>query len=276
MKTLFLAILTIVLLPAGVPAEDAPKKEKSASPPVKYEPLVIPKDEGAGAAPVSSPQKELSKDREKDTVSAGEIEMSSPGRLVLPSDANRDEKSGKKQPLWIYTLPEEQAVRRQELLEESRRIEQWEQMEKARQLPAWAIDPKFQKYFLPPEDVQNPTRAPPSAGQDFFDSNGKTPSDDPSAYVPFRSLQPASDTSLFSGGTSLTLGQPPEKKKEDADFLVKPSGGADDAVRKDAGYGSLYQSNQRQKRIEDYYDGLNKPVEADEASDRYHKPQKPQ
>jgi hypothetical protein len=109
---------------------------------------------------------------------------------------------------------------------------------------------------------------PPAAAGNWFDPIPKAiPSKDPAL---------SSDPPLFPGGTALTSDRTPEKKKEDAGYLIKPSGAAEDEAEKDAGYGGLYKSNQKQKRIEDYHDGLNKPVEVDEANDRYHKPQKPQ
>jgi hypothetical protein len=124
------------LLVAGASAEDAPKKEKSASAPTRYEPL--PDAKGASTPAVPEPQKELPEDREKDSGGPVGIGASSQVGVTLPPDADKDPK---KQQLWIYTLPEEQAVREQEHLQEMRRLEQWEETQKARQLPDWAGDP---------------------------------------------------------------------------------------------------------------------------------------
>lgn len=254
------------LMLAAASAEDASKKEKSASLPAsrRYDPLIMPESQGATAAPVPQQRKEVSRETDKEAVSAAGPETQSGGRLIVPIEAEKDK--DKKQSLWIYTLPEEQAVRRQQRMDESRKIEQWEESQKARQLPEWAIDPEFRKYLLLPDAGQNhPSIASGSSARlpdlDLFAPAGK-------AKEPGLPKAPDSSThgSIFPGGSSLTSGKEPSKKKEEAD----------DIVRKDAEFDPLYQSNQKQKRIEDFYDGLNKPVEVEQSSDRYHKPQKPQ
>ena len=248
------------LMLAAASAEYASKKEISASLPAsrRYDPLIISESRDAPSTPVPPTQKEISREDQKEAVSAAGPETQSGGRLIIPIEAEKDKE--KKQSLWIYTLPEEQAVRRQQRMDESRKIEQWEESQKARRLPEWAIDPEFQKYLLLPDAGQNhPSIASGSNARlpdlDLFAPAGKAKAPDSSTHG-----------SIFPGGSSLTSGKESPKKKEEAD----------DIVRKDADFDPLYQSNQKQKRVEDFYDGLNKPVEVEQSSDRYHKPQKPQ
>jgi len=258
---MFWAVLTMGLVAVGASAEEAAKKEKSASEPIKYEPLIVPEGRGAAVTAVPTPQKDLPEDREKEATGPVGAGPSSQMGIRLPPDAAEAEK---KPQLWIYTLPEEQAARDQERLQQMQQIEEWERNQQASQLPEWAVDPELRKYLLAPETGPRPG----AADGNWFDAQPKT-------AAPHDLSRPADD-SLFTGGTALTSGKNPDPKKEDTGFLIKPSGGAEDSVRKDVGFGGLYQSNQKQKRVEDYYDGLNKPVEVDQANDRYHKPQKPQ
>ena len=252
---------------AAASAEDTPKTEKSASSPPsrRYDPLIIPQSQDALPAPVSTTQKEISRETGKAAVSAASPETQSGSLLIIPTEVEKDK--SKKQSLWIYTLPEEQAAREQQRIEETRRTEQWEESQKARQLPEWAIDPEFRKYFLMPDAGGTSPAAASASGAGLADRN------------PFGSDRKAKSGpagSIFSGGASSTSDKESPKKKEEAGFLDKSSGTGDDIVRKNANFDPLYQSNQKQKRVEDFYDGLNKPVEVESSSDRYHKPQKPQ
>ena len=268
----------VLALSAGF-AEDAPKKEK-ASPAAgsrAYEPLVIPDKQGGGATPVPSAQKELPKDGDKQIEAVVGPETSSGGGIVIPIEAQKD----KKQQLWIYTLPEEETALRKQQEEEARQMERPEDALKARQLPSWAIDPEFRKYFLTPDAGSNPSQ-PGAASTDwnfFGPIQGQGAQKEPGtpaaggwpSLVPVQGALPVAGStgSLFPGGTSLTTGKDTTKAPPEMDLSAKPASEGTD-------YDALYQSNQKQKRIEDFHDGLNKPVETEKSSDRYHKPQKPQ
>lgn len=263
-------------------AEEPAKKEKSASTPParKYEPLIIPGEQGASATPVPPVHQEIIKEQDKDFNSSASVETGSSGsRLVIPIEAEKE----KKQQLWIYTLPEENAARKKDQDEEIRRLEQSENTQKSKQLPDWAIDPEHRKYFaadaseyssdtIPGTDISTLDRGP-------FDLRKKpaTDGEDPSApYTSTRSSrldEPARVT--LPGGTSLTTARDASEVKKpgklESGYLTKPEPAAD----KSADYNQLYESNNKEKKVEDFYDGLNKPVKVEKADDRYHKPQKP-
>lgn len=276
MKPLLIAVLSLGLV-ASACAEDAPKKEKSApAPPGKtYQPLIIPGGPDGNTTPVPQPGKDLPGESDKDEASGPGPESSTGGRMPLPIDAGKE----KKQELWIYTLPDEEAARKKQQREEEREMERVQEIRKTGQLPDWAVDPEFRKYFL----EQDPQAVPGAGtqGRTPFDMglDWKTPrqpgedseSDSPDEEATFQGNVPLKgpDQGLFPTGTSLNTGKAPFGPDESGGAPTRPSDERMD-------YDRLYQSNQKQKRVEDFHDGLNKPMEVEKSSDRYHKPQKPQ
>jgi len=271
------------LVLSAVSAEEPAKKENTASPPParKYEPLIIPGEQGSSVTPVPSVHQDITKDQEKDFAPSASVETTSGGsRLVIPIEAEKE----KKQQLWIYTLPEEIATRKKNQEEEAKRVEQSEDAQKSKQLPDWAIDPEFRKYFVSPDALQNSSENIP--GTDInaldrgpFDPRKKTATDGEDSSAPYFSTrnswvdEPGRVT--LPGGTSLTPAKEASETKKgsklEAGYLAKPEAAPD----KRTDYNQLYQSNQKEKRVEDFYDGLNKPVKVEKADDRYHEPQKP-
>jgi hypothetical protein len=254
---------------ADQPAADAKNAVKEPA----YRPLILPEKPQAPAVP--SPKQEIPPEKiGKAAPTEADSAVRPTGIFILP-DA---EEKKNKQELWIYTQPQEEAALAEKRREEGRRIAEVEKEQGDKKLPSWAVDSEYRKYTQ--DGVDGPERGlwktdSPSREPGWLFSDPLTTSEAPAAQDPFLSI----------GGISVEgIGTKPR----DPGLIVAPAAGAKPADTPAPETGGLYQSreyeifegrsaayNKKEKRVEDFHSGVNKPTTTERELERHHKPQKP-
>jgi hypothetical protein len=260
--TIILALLATLAFGAEIKAPEpkraAPKDKEPA-----YRPLIMPEKPAETAVP--APKQEIPADKTDKSPAVESESGARPSGLFLLQDA---EDKQKKQELWIYTQPQEEAALAEQRKEEDRRIAGMERGD--RQLPSWAVDPQYRKYTEGTEPEKGYWKTDFTVSQPRSSENEFVPEKLDAQPTPSATL----DRPLFPEGTSLNTGR--EAAKPEPGFLAPSTVQSEKSAEKGAAdYGNLYQSNKKEKQVEDFYSGVNKPTKTEREADRHHKPQKP-